>query len=249
MDKKDMKEKKVKNKAEGKEKSGKKMTPLEKARIARQKGKSGKGDKKATKKTWLQPKAPADFKPFDLHVVFQTEKDGLIGSLVKAVRYKGRYDPEADDKKKFNMATYDVPTLVGIAARLSTHTYKPAAPGKETYYPVDIAKRNETEKFENANGEKKQRLVYRKHMRFPPLTTFSMLLRVGKKSATGTVSVSLKKFNQAVEVKGRIKSKALDKKDPLYRRMGRVVKMLPPAFKNVQLPPARTKKSKKEEIE
>lgn len=68
-------------------------------------------------------KAPADFKPHFLEVFVKTEKDGLLGSSIKATRYQGRYDPEAEDKKKADLGTYDSATLMGILSRFSGVTY------------------------------------------------------------------------------------------------------------------------------
>lgn len=56
-------------------------------------------------------------------VYVKTDKDGLLSNNIKAIRYAGRYDPDAPDKKKFDLATYDVPTLMGILGRLSGATY------------------------------------------------------------------------------------------------------------------------------
>ena len=68
-------------------------------------------------------KAPAEFKPHFLEVFVKTEKDGLLGGQIKAIRYQGRYDPQAEDKKKRDLASYDQPTLQGILARLAGVTY------------------------------------------------------------------------------------------------------------------------------
>ncbi len=56
-------------------------------------------------------------------VYVKTDKDGLLGNVIKAVRYTGRYDPDAPDKKKFDLSTYDTPTLMGILGRLSGATF------------------------------------------------------------------------------------------------------------------------------
>ncbi len=70
--------------------------------------------------TW---QAPADFKPFFLQVLMKTEKDGLLGSAIRGTRFVGRYDPQAPDKKKFDLAGYDQKTLQGVLARFSAVTY------------------------------------------------------------------------------------------------------------------------------
>lgn len=101
-------------------KKEKELSPLEKARLARA---SGKGKKASKKKPIPQWKAPVDFKPHFLEVLVKTDKDGLLANAIKATRYQGRYDPQADDKKKFDLGSYDQPTLMGILARMSMTTY------------------------------------------------------------------------------------------------------------------------------
>lgn len=70
--------------------------------------------------TW---QAPVDFKPFFLEVVVKTDKDGLLAPAIKATRYQGRYNPDADERKKFDVSTYDQTTLMGILSRLSMVTF------------------------------------------------------------------------------------------------------------------------------
>lgn len=110
------------------------MTPLEKARLARASGKGSKAKKKKAIPTW---QAPDDFKPHFLEVLVKTDKDGLLSNAIKATRYQGRYDPQADDKKKFDLASYDMPTTLGLLSRLSMTTYTTSAakrlPAKTTY--------------------------------------------------------------------------------------------------------------------
>lgn len=100
----------------------KELTPLEKARIARANG-TAKPKAKSARKPLPIFKAPADFKPFFLEVLVKTEKDGLLSNAIKATRYIGRYDPQAPDKKKIDLASYDRPTLQGVLSRLSMTTY------------------------------------------------------------------------------------------------------------------------------
>jgi hypothetical protein len=88
--------------------------------LARASGKGGKAKKKKAIPAW---KAPEDFKPFFLEVLVKTDKDGLLANIIKATRYQGRYDPQAPDKKKFDMASYDMPTTLGLLSRLSMTTY------------------------------------------------------------------------------------------------------------------------------
>ncbi len=121
-------------KSKGEEKA---LSPLEKARIAKANGTAGKGKKKSTKKPIPIFKAPEDFKPHFLEVLVKTEKDGLLSSLIKATRYVGRYDPQAPDKKKIDLGSYDPVTLQGILSRLSMTTYATNVakrlPGGTTY--------------------------------------------------------------------------------------------------------------------
>lgn len=87
------------------------------------KGKAKPAAKKTGRAALPIFKAPADFKPFFLEVFLRTEKDGLLSSMIKATRYQGRYDPEAEDKKKADLGSYDQPTLMGILSRFSGVTY------------------------------------------------------------------------------------------------------------------------------
>ncbi len=116
---------KAKAKEAGKKKAeGKNLSPLEKARLARAANKDGKGKAKAKKKNALPIfKAPDDFKPYFATILFKTEKDGLLGNAIKMTRFQGRYDPEADEKKKFDMMSYDSKTVLGVLARFSMTTF------------------------------------------------------------------------------------------------------------------------------
>lgn len=113
-----------------------KLTPIQKAlaaraanKLARDKAaKSGKKVKAAPAKTsgrvalplW---KAPEDFKPFFLEVSVNTEKDGLLGTAIRCVRYQGRYDENAPDNKKANLNHYDHATVIGVMSRFAAVTY------------------------------------------------------------------------------------------------------------------------------
>lgn len=208
----DVKKKKSKDEPETK-KSKKDLTPLEKARLA--KAKDGKGAKKPARKKNVLPtyKAPEDFKPHFMTVMMKVEKDGLLASAIKATRYQGRYDPDADDKKKFDVGTYDPKTVQGVLSRFSMVTYV-----------TNVAKR------------------------LTPGDVFQVLLRVNRKSADGSLSVLFKGLEQAVKTKtGRMKLKALDKKDPTYRRFRKAVRILPSAFANVLQPPKRTRGANKKD--
>lgn len=181
------------------------MSPLEKARLAKTSGKKSPKKAKAKIPQW---KAPADFKPHFLEVLVKTEKDGLLGSSIRAIRYTGRYDPQAPDKKKADLGSYDPATLQGLLGRLSATTY-----------------------FTNAAK------------RLPADTTFRLLLRINRKSADGTLSVAFKQIWMAVKNKtsGRTKAEELEKSDPKYRAFRKSNRILPAAFKNVLMPPKRTR--------
>ena len=106
------------------------MTPLEKARLARAANKAGASKSVKGKKTTAPTRtplptwqAPEEFKPHFVEIKLMTEKDGLLASAIKATRFVGRYDPDAEDKKKFDIGSYDPKTVQGILARLSAVTY------------------------------------------------------------------------------------------------------------------------------
>lgn len=183
--------------------------------------------------------APPDFTPHFLEVQVRTERDGLLGSLVKATRYQGRYDPDADDKKKADLGSYDSATLIGIQARMSAVTYRANA---EKKYPSDVKSRNSTESVKGVDGTKKVKLVYRAAHRLPANTNFRLLFRVLKKKVDGSVAVSLKQVEQIIKVPGKSpKAAVLEKTDPAYRAFRKSVRILPAAFRNVQQPPKRTR--------
>ncbi len=168
-------------------------------------------------------KAPADFKPHFLLVQVTTEKDGLIGCKIKATRYQGRFDREAEDKKKFDISTYDPVTLVGIAARLSGVTYKATNDKK---LPVDP----------------KDRVNLKGAHRLCASTTFQLLMRVGKRAADQSLTCGVKQIWQALaNNKGVVRLKELEKTDPAYRALRKASRILPAAFAQVQMPPKRTR--------
>lgn len=175
-------------------------------------------------------KAPADFKPHFLLVQVRTEKDGLLGTDIKATRYQGKFDREAADKKKFDLGSYDVKTLIGIQARLAAVTYKANA---EKKFPVSPKERD------GVKGS----------MRLPASTVFQVLLRIGKKAADQSLTAGVKGIFQAVEnaKSGRMALKELDKKDPAYRALRKANRILPAAFKEVLMPPKRTRGKVEEE--
>jgi hypothetical protein len=67
--------------------------------------------------------APSDFKPFWLEVLCKTDSDGLLGKKIKCTRYIGNYNPEAPEKKKRDVASYDEGEVYGVLSRLSMTTY------------------------------------------------------------------------------------------------------------------------------
>lgn len=191
--------------------------------------KSAPAKAKSSKKPLPTYKAPADFKPHFLLVQVTTEKDGLIGGNVKATRYQGRFDREAPEKKKVDLSTYDPATLLGITARLSAVTFKANAEKKFSEDP-------------------KARMTTKGSMRLPASTTFQILIRVGKKSADNTLTAGVKGIWQGVvNKKGQKKLAELDKKDPAYRAFRKSSRILPAAFKAVQIPPKRQRGSAVEE--
>lgn len=233
--------------------SGKTLTPLEKARLARAAGK--KGGKAAPKKgnrpaqvTW---QAPADFKPFFLEVAVKTEPDGLLGNAIKAVRYVGRYDPQAEDKKKFDLGAYDTPTLIGIQSRIAGKTFKT---NPTRLMPSGVKERNVTEKVTNKNtGETRDKLTYGSGYRLPANTAFYILLRIGRRTADNVLTVGLKHIQQTVKLEKngvkKVVKRDLDKKDPAYRLIMGAKRFLPAAFKDVLLPPKRTRGANKKKDE
>ena len=175
-------------------------------------------------------KAPQDFKPHFLLVQIATERDGLLASNISAVRYQGRFDREADDKKKSNMAAYDMPTLIGIQARLAAVTYKANADKKMPATPAE-------------------RAASKGAMRLPASAIFQVLLRVGKKAADQALTTRVVQVFQAVEnpKTGRKGLKTLEKTDIAYRALRKASRILPAAFKAVQMPPKRGRKVTDEE--
>jgi hypothetical protein len=208
-------------KAEAKGKPAKKGFPAKK---------DGAAKTKSKRKPLATYKAPADFKPHFLLVQVRTEKDGLLGGDIKATRYQGKFDREAADKKKFDLGSYDNKTLIGIQARLASVTYKANA---EKKYPVSP----------------KERDGLKGSMRLPAGTVFQVLLRVGKKAADQSLTAGVKGVFQAVEnpKTGRLGLKELDKKDPCYRALRKSSRIMPAAFKEVLMPPKRTRGKVEEE--
>jgi len=103
------------------------LTPLEKARLARQNGTSGK---KPAKQVNYQSNAdakakfdaPSDFRPCFYEVTMKTEADGLLGSKITAKRIQGSYE-KAPEKNRRPVHKFDPRTLMGIAARIGAATF------------------------------------------------------------------------------------------------------------------------------
>lgn len=195
------------------------------------KKKAGSAPKRAKRKPVLF-QAPPDFKSHFLLVEVHTEKDGLIGGNVSATRYQGRFDPQAEDKKKFNLGDYDQDTLRGIAARLSGISYKST---QDRFYSADPS----------------ERVGVRGAHRMPKSTTFHVLLRAAVRKADNTLAVSVKEvFQRVSKQKGGktvTRSVALAATDPVRRLLRRAGRLLPAAFKGVLIPPKRTRGSRKAE--
>lgn len=193
------------------------------------------GAKKApARKPLPQFKAPADFASHFLEVRIKTEADGLLGTAISCIRYKGRYDPNAEDKKKSDMAAYDWATMIGVQARFAGLTFKPTNDKK---YPVSPKGRT----TENIKGSH----------RLPANTAFKILLRVNRRKSDQTLSVLVKQIWQGVknEKTGRVAGVELAKDDPVARMLKRAARYLPAAFKNVQAPPARRRKAAADDSE
>jgi hypothetical protein len=174
-------------------------------------------------------KAPADFKPHDLLVQVKTERDGLIATQVKATRFQGRFDREADDKKKFDLGSYDSNTLMGVAARIAGVTFKPTNDKKMPVIP------RERDGLKGSN-------------RLPASTTFQIRIRAGRKMADNTLTARVVQIWQAVPKNtGRLALRELEKTDPAYRLIRKVSRLLPAAFTECQMPPKRGRARKADE--
>lgn len=100
--------------------------------------KASKASKSSAKKkpAKITFKAPSDMKPCFVELMFKTQADGLIGPQFKAIRVKGNWtNPEA---KRFDMMTYDAPTVVAIIARVAARTF---AAGVAKRLPANTAYR------------------------------------------------------------------------------------------------------------
>ncbi|MGE8451118.1 MAG: hypothetical protein ACN6OP_10965 [Pseudomonadales bacterium] len=209
-------------KAKKKAKAGKEEAAAGKKKPFGGKGfpKKGSGAGKPKKKTKIPTwKAPQDFKTgFVVEWTFETEKDGMPGNRIRAIRFKGKYDPKADDKKKFDMMTYDVKTVLGIQARMSLTQFH--ATGKIT-----------------SKGAR---------TRLEPNTIYRALIRVGKKKADDTLTARVTTVLKGVEKKGKIKMVELDKKDVDYRKIRKANRYLPAAFRQVAALPERSRRKRED---
>lgn len=232
--------------------ASKKVIPARKAAPAAKRigfgGARKPGSKPAPKRKPLPTfKAPADFKPHFLLVTVQTEADGLLGNKVKAVRYQGKFSRDADDKKKSDMASYDMLTVAGIMARLSGKTFKPTNDKK---YSADIKLRNTggTAKINGVSKAFKSTLDGGKPLvgsaRLPKGTMFQLLMRVGKKQADNSLTCTIRQVFQVITSAktGRVLPKELEKTDPLYRMFRGCSRFMPAAFTKVQMPPKKSRR-------
>jgi hypothetical protein len=169
-------------------------------------------------------------KPFFLLVTVASEKDGLLAGKIKATRFVGRFDPDAPAKKKFELSSYDVNTLLAIQSRLAAVTYKPSVDKK---YPVLPKERK------NLKGSH----------RLPASTTFQVLMRVGRNIETKALKVIIKEISQFSESSktGRVRPVLLEKTDPVYRALRKSARILPAAFQSCQEPPKKTRGQVEEE--
>lgn len=215
--------------------------------------------KKPARKPLPTFEAPADFKPHFLLLQVRTEADGLLGprsSLkepLKAIRYQGGFEWDKEEKKMADMLKYDPLTVAGIMARLAGVTFKPS---NDRLMSSNVKQRNTGGKIKvkGPDGEPKLK-VYKSTgpdgkpqfgaARLPKNTTFSILMRVGRRSADNALTVGIKTIWQSVKNDaGRITKKELAPTDAAARLIKRAKRYLPAAFVNVQMPPKVTRRRK-----
>lgn len=174
--------------------------------------------KKAAKKAGpILFKAPEDHKPAFFEVEFETLRDGLIrGGSIVVNRVKGKWDNP--DAPRFNLAEYDVATLLGIATRLGAMSSAP-----------NIAKR--------LAPKSKFGLILRVNKRSKDGSIAvgykgAKFLGVGKGDKPKWFWVNAKSTGEALM---------------LHRRMRKMTRFLAGAFVEVQLPPSKRKKKAAEE--
>ncbi len=200
-------------------KTGKELTPLEKARAARAAGKKGAAPKKRSKLPVF--KAPEGFKPHFIELTMKTEKDGLLGGKIRAIRIKGQYnldvlkDKSQEGRKYWDVQSFNPEVFAGLVARFGAKMF------------VTNAAR-----------------------RLPANTTYKLLIRVGKKSADDSLSATIRWVKKLAEVRGKKKFVELENKDPEARRIKGAKRFLPAAFTATIEPPVvrgRRKAAKDEE--
>lgn len=197
----------------------KKAAPVAKGRFGRPAvpGKKVAAKKRPARKPLPAIAAPEGMRPQFVLAQIRTGKDGLFGPS-KFVRYIGRFDFGADDKKKRDLATYDPQTATQIYGRLSATTFKATT--------------------NTMNPDPKVRTGVKGAMRLPPNTTFLVLIRATVKRADQTVAARIAKVFQVCKNKaGKAVPRELEKVDPAYRLIRRASRIMPPAFATVMEPP------------
>lgn len=216
------------------------------------------GGKTVKRKPLPQFEAPADFKPHFLLLQVMTEKDGLLGAKIKATRYQGKFAWDAEEKKMADMMKYDPTTVAAIMGRLSGVLFKPS---NDRRYSANIKQRNTggKVKVKGADGEMKVK-VYKTtgpdgkplfgSARLPKSSMFSILMRIGKRSADNTLTAGVRTVWQSIKNDaGRVVRKELLKTDPATRAIKRANRFLPAAFTNVQMPPKVSRRRKQADDE
>jgi len=181
--------------------------------------KSGKSSKKP--KPIVFKSKDSELKPAWHEIRIKTEKDGLLGGNIQVRRYVGAIEADKDERKVFDLSTYDVQTVIGIQARLAGATFHATGRPNKAGVPSRLAPNTE----------------YILHAR----------LAVTKEGALkATVS---KVFVEQTNSKGRVKLVELDKKDPHVRKIRRANKYLAGAFVNAVMPPKPERKSRRAKAE
>lgn len=219
---------------------GKKPAPAAKAsaKVPAKKGFPARkpGSKPAKKKPQVLFQPPSDFKPAFLNVVFKTSADSLMSPKFKVERVRGRWDNP--DAKKFDLAEYDVPTLVALFSRLNARLFatNPAKRlPKNTVFRVIL------------------RVTHRK-------PTDSLACRVVTAATLGKSASGKPKWmwfstekdfviERTVTDEETGKKKVVKRKvmNPTYSQIRRAGRLLAGAFTQFQLPPSRKKAAAEEE--
>lgn len=190
----------------------KKGFPAKKARAA--------GSAAAKKPGPILFKAPADFKPAFFEIEFETLRDGLIrGGSIKVNRVRGKWDNP--DAPRYDLATYDLPTLAGVATRLGAMAFAP-----------NITKR--------LPPKSKFGLVLRLNCR-AATGSLSVVVKGAKYLAIS------EKTGKAKWV--WVNAKSTEAALLLHRRMRRMGRFMSGAFVEVQLPPSTRRAKSKAESE